>query len=94
LPEKSHGHRSLAGYGPWGCKSQTGLSDETAVLYLEMKPRRTLWGLPQEETPPLPKKSTRIVMDLCRSFVLSSLCEKTQTTGQEREKERTINCLH
>ena len=23
LPGESHGQRSLAGYGPWGCKSQT-----------------------------------------------------------------------
>jgi len=23
LPGKSHGQRSLAGYSPWGCKSQT-----------------------------------------------------------------------
>ena len=22
LPGKFHGHRSLAGYGPWGCKEQ------------------------------------------------------------------------
>ena len=27
LPGKSHGQRSLAGYSPWGYKSQTGLSD-------------------------------------------------------------------
>ena len=27
LPGKSHGQRSLAGYSPWGCKSQTRLSD-------------------------------------------------------------------
>ena len=27
LPGKSHGWRSLAGYSPWGCKSQAGLSD-------------------------------------------------------------------
>ena len=25
--EKSHGQRSLAGYSPWGCKSQAQLSD-------------------------------------------------------------------
>ena len=29
-----------------------------------MKPRRNLWGLPQEQTPSLPKKNTRTVMDL------------------------------
>ena len=27
LPEKSHGQRSLLGYSPRGCKSQTRLSD-------------------------------------------------------------------
>ena len=27
LPEKFHGQRSLAGYSPWGPKSQTRLSD-------------------------------------------------------------------
>ena len=25
LPGESHGHRNLAGYSPWGCKSQTRL---------------------------------------------------------------------
>ena len=29
LPGKSHGHRSLVGYSPWGCKSWTWLSDST-----------------------------------------------------------------
>ena len=27
LPGESHGQRSLAGYSPWGCKSQTRLSE-------------------------------------------------------------------
>ena len=27
LPRKPHGQRSLAGYSPWGCKSQTWLSN-------------------------------------------------------------------
>ena len=27
LPGESHGQRSLVGYSPWGCKSQTQLSD-------------------------------------------------------------------
>ena len=27
LPGKSHGQRSLMSYSPWGCKSQTQLSD-------------------------------------------------------------------
>ena len=27
LPGESHGQRSLAGYSPWGCKSQTRFSD-------------------------------------------------------------------
>ena len=29
LPGESHGHRSLAGYSPWGCKE----SDMTEVTY-------------------------------------------------------------
>ena len=29
---KSHGHRSLVGYSPWGHKSQTPLSDCNTVL--------------------------------------------------------------
>ena len=29
LPGKSYGQRSLAGYSPWGHKSQTQLSDST-----------------------------------------------------------------
>ena len=29
LPRESHGQRSLAGYGPWGCKSRTWLSDSS-----------------------------------------------------------------
>ena len=32
LPGKSHGQRSLAGYSPWGHKSQTQLSDETTTV--------------------------------------------------------------
>ena len=31
LPGKSHGQRSLAGYSPWGHKSQTQLSNETTT---------------------------------------------------------------
>ena len=27
LPGKSRGHRSLVGYGPWGCEEWTQLSD-------------------------------------------------------------------
>ena len=27
LPEESHGQKSLAGYSPWGCKSQIQLRD-------------------------------------------------------------------
>lgn len=27
LPRESHGQKSLAGYSPWGCKSQTQLSN-------------------------------------------------------------------
>ena len=30
LPGKSHGRRSLVGYSPWDCKSQTRLSNWTA----------------------------------------------------------------
>ena len=33
LPGKSHGQRSLAGYGPWGCKSQTWFSNYTTVFH-------------------------------------------------------------
>ena len=32
LPEKSHGHRNLAGYVPWSQKSQTQLSNETTSM--------------------------------------------------------------
>ena len=31
LPGESHGQRTLAGYSPWGCKSQTRLSDWTEL---------------------------------------------------------------
>ena len=31
LPGESHGLRSLVGYSPWGCKSQTRLSDYTTT---------------------------------------------------------------
>ena len=31
LPGKSHGQRSLAGYSPWGCKSQTQLGNYTTI---------------------------------------------------------------
>ena len=34
LPEKSQGHRSLVGYSPWGCKSQTLLSDYATTIML------------------------------------------------------------
>ena len=30
LPGESHGQMSLAGYSPWGGKSQTRLSDQTS----------------------------------------------------------------
>ena len=29
LPGESHGQRSLAGYSPWGCKSQTQFNTRT-----------------------------------------------------------------
>ena len=32
LPGKSHRQRSLAGYSPWGCKSQTRLSNFTFTV--------------------------------------------------------------
>ena len=32
IPGESHGQRSLAGYGPWGCKE----SDTTERLFLSM----------------------------------------------------------
>ena len=32
LPGESQGQRSLAGYSPWGHKSQTRLSDETILI--------------------------------------------------------------
>jgi len=34
LPGKSHGQRSLAGYSPWGHKSQTRLSDKTTKIWM------------------------------------------------------------
>ena len=34
LPQKSHGQRSLGGYGPWGLKSQTILSDGEYTKFL------------------------------------------------------------
>ena len=36
LPGESHGQRSLAGYRPWGCKSQTRLSDWTTTIHTEV----------------------------------------------------------
>ena len=36
---KSHGQKSLAGYRPWGLKSQTWLSDKTTTK--EKKDRKT-----------------------------------------------------
>ena len=35
LPGKAHGQRSLAGYSPWGCKSQTLLSNCPATTVWE-----------------------------------------------------------
>ena len=32
LPGESHAQRSLAGYSPWGCKSQTRLSDSITPI--------------------------------------------------------------
>ena len=32
-PRVSHGHRSLAGYRPWGHKSWTQLSDKTTTMF-------------------------------------------------------------
>ena len=29
LSVESHGQRSVVGYSPWGCKTRTGLSDQT-----------------------------------------------------------------
>ena len=37
LPQKSHGQRSLGGYGPWGRKSQTLLSDWECMKFLFLK---------------------------------------------------------
>ena len=36
LPEKSHGHKSLVGYGPWGCKvlDMTERLTLTHIIYL------------------------------------------------------------
>ena len=33
LPGESHGQRSLVGHSPWGCKSQTRLSDFTFTFF-------------------------------------------------------------
>ena len=41
LPGESHGQRSLAGYSPWGCKSQTRLSDFTTTARLQYTVRKT-----------------------------------------------------
>ena len=35
LPGKSHGQRSLVGYSSWGAKSQTRLSDQTAIAFAQ-----------------------------------------------------------
>ena len=41
LPGKSHGHRSLVGYSPWGCKE----SDTTERLHFPLSfPRKTWWS--------------------------------------------------
>ena len=58
LPGKSHGQRSLAGCGPWGCQSQTWLSDKAQID--ELRPRR-LWAVPwrcptQQEQTQLPRR--------------------------------------
>jgi len=37
LPGESHGHRSLAGYSPRGCKSQTHLSVHTHTVHVEAR---------------------------------------------------------
>ena len=34
LPGESHGQRSLAGYSPWSCQSQTRFSDQTTNGYV------------------------------------------------------------
>ena len=44
LPGKFHGQRSLAGYSPWGCKSQTRLSDWTTT-YIYFAVPHSLWNL-------------------------------------------------
>jgi len=31
VPEESHGQRSLVGYSPWGCKSQTRLKQLSTI---------------------------------------------------------------
>ena len=38
LPGESHGQRSLAGYSPWGHKSQTRLSDLTTTITMQSLP--------------------------------------------------------
>ena len=37
---KSHGQRNLVGYSPWGCKSQTRLTDFTFLSSLDPRRRR------------------------------------------------------
>ena len=37
---KSHGQRNLVGYSPWGCKSQTRLTDFTFLSSLDLRWRR------------------------------------------------------
>ena len=34
LPGEYHGQRSIAGYSPWGCKSQTRLGDSMTSFFL------------------------------------------------------------
>ena len=41
LPGKSHGQRSLAGYSPWGHKSQTGPSD----FHFTSLPFKNYWNI-------------------------------------------------
>ena len=36
LPGKSHGQRSLTGYSPWGCKSQTRPSNQTTTTRVRL----------------------------------------------------------
>ena len=41
-PGKSHGQKNLAGYSPWGRKSQTWFSDKTTTIQFYLYPKKYL----------------------------------------------------